>query len=208
MKSLDIYSKRILDLLSNLSSIEDASYSLRQFASFVWLDHPQKLSYRLEQLEDDWYIKKDENWIYAVIKNYINDFLNIPYYGWSQCWNINKSILEEKPKDFLQFDIELLWLNDNEDISNYFFTKAKWKSMLPRIKEDDLLLIRVEEYTPNNSNIYLVIHNGDAKIKKIQSKDDSTFLVSINESYDPFEIDIFNDSVKVVWTVKKIITSY
>lgn len=209
MKKIDIYHKRIIDWLKNIANCDDVSFSMRQFWAYVWLDHPQKLANKLEQLEEGWYIQKDIDGIYRVLKDYIDELLNIPFYGWAQCGNDGKSILSEKPKDYLQFDNEMLGINENEDTSFYFFTKARWSSMLPIIKENDLVLIKAEPYETDTWKLYLVIHNGISKIKKVQSFDDRHVLVSINESiHQPLEINPIDDEVKVVGVVKKVLTSY
>ena len=209
MKNLDIYHKKIIDWLKNLSNNDDVSLSMRQFWAIIWLDHPQKFSNKIKQLEEGWYIKKGDNWVYQVLKNYLDELLNIHYYGWSQCGNDWKTILAEKPKDYLEFDKEILWINENEDTSSYFFTKAKGTSMLPIVKEDDLVLIKSENFIPNTWNLYLVIHNWVSKIKKIQSLDNRFLLVSINSSiHQPLELIPMEDNIKVIGIVKKVLTSY
>ena len=206
---MDIYHKRIIDGLKNIANCDDVSFSMRQFGAYVWLDHPQKLANKLEQLEERWYIKKDLDGVYKVLKNYIDELLNIPFYGWVQCGHNGTTILSEKPKDYLQFDTDMLWIHSDEDVSSYFFTKARWTSMLPIIQENDLVLIKVEPYEANTWKLYLVIHNKISKIKKIQSFDDKNVLVSINESiHKPLEINPIDDDVKVVGVVKKVLTSY
>ncbi len=207
MKNFDSYHKALLDLIKNIWRNSDHSFSIREIWTIIWLDHPQKVSNRLKQLEDNWYIKKCEDWIYRVLKDFVWDLFNIPFYWFAQCWNMWWETIEETPKDTIEISNKLINISDKE-IKNCFFTRAKWNSMQPIIDENDLLLIRKQDFD-NTNNMFLVIHDWKPKIKKILKKGDDLFLVSVNYKEHPnLEIDKFDDDIRVIWVVKQVIKNY
>gem|GEM_PF-4321512 len=60
--------------------------------------------------------------------------------------------------DTFPFPTKELNISSNEDIKNYFFTRAKGESMLPVIKENDIVLIKIQNDISPADNT-LVIHN-------------------------------------------------
>ena len=155
----------------------------------VWLNHPQKVQDKLSQLEKWWFIKRNPFWWFQVVKISENDNkIYLPFFGFAQCGNAGKSILDEYPKKKLPIDENLIspMLQDE-----YFITRAKWDSMEPFINNWDFVLIKVQEwYLPEDK--VLIVSDGVPKIKKVIRDWENIILRSFNREHMDFIID--NDS--------------
>lgn len=67
----------------------------------------------------------------------------------------------------------------------YFALKIKGNSMSPRIEEDDVVIVRQQNYV-DSGNIAIVLVNGnEATCKKVQHNKNGITLISLNSSYAP-----------------------
>ena len=192
------YHKNILKFLSWLT--EDDAITLRDIGNVVWLDHPQKVQDKLNQLESEKYISRNPfTWWYQVLRDFIDEnIFYIPFFWFAQCGNAWKSIIDEYPRKKLPLSKELI---QNEP-ANYFITRAKWDSMEPLIQNWSFVLIKVQNWF-NSDDKVLIVHNGQPKIKQIKEEWGKKMLISLNKEFKNFEIEDY-DETNIVWVVKEV----
>ena len=199
-KILDEMQEKILNYIYEIQD-SDENITLQHIWNMVWLDHPQKVLNKIEQLERKWFINKI-NWTYRVIKNISNDIYYIPIFWFAQCGKRWPEIIEEYPKEYLPYPAKDL-KNPNDKL---IAVKAKWDSMEPKIDSWDLVIVKMQqEFNP--SNMVLLSHNNEAKIKKIIEKDWKYFLHSLNPNFDDLEI-VDENEISIIWIVTQINKKY
>lgn len=200
---LDNVQKELINFFKR--NTHEEGITLREIAQWIWVSHPQTVLNKLNQLVLKWYFVKDWNWfrlLKETIENKFTDILQLPIYGFAQCGNKWKAIVEEYSQE--QLPVTLPFLGTGS-VDNCFFVRAKWNSMEPKIQDGDLVLIRQQSsYEPND--YVFVIHNQLPKLKKILKKDDKIYLESVNRFFDKLEVDKY-DEAKIIGVVKKIIKS-
>lgn len=202
-KKLDISHTLILNFLEKNNWWKNIG--LRQIAKYAKLSHPQKALNKLNQLEKMWYIRKNhENGGYDIFKdNPIPEFVTIPIYSSDQCGSEWFQVPTTLPIRQVKIPSDILWITNNEE---YFFVKAKWKSLLPLIKPNDLVLVKKERILEEWKK-YVVIHNSKPKIKILQKIWKESWLISTNFNFDKEQPFVVKKNIKILWTTKKVITS-
>ena len=179
--------------------------TLREIASAIWVSHPQTVLNKLNQLVIKWYFIKDSNWYRLIresIQSKFDDIIQIPVFGFAQCGNKGKAVIDEYSQEKIPVTLAFIGTND---VQNSFFVRAKWNSMEPKIQDGDLVLIRQQpNYDPND--FVFIVHNELPKLKKVVKQEDNFYLESINRFFDKVELSKYDES-KVIWVVKKIIKS-
>ncbi|MEI8091001.1 MAG: S24 family peptidase [bacterium] len=85
----------------------------------------------------------------------LNDVIQLPIYGFAQCGNKGKKVLEEYTQERIPVTMAMLGVGD---VSTCFFVRATGNSMEPKIQDGDIVLIRQQSsYEPND--YVFVIHN-------------------------------------------------
>lgn len=200
-KGLDDIQKALIAFFSKNTTQE--WLTLREIALEIWVKHPQTVLNKLNQLVFKWYFIKDTKWYRLVkssIENKITDVVQLPIYGFAQCGNKWKSIVEEYSQETIPVTLAFL---GTSNLDNCFFVRAKWNSMEPKIQDGDLVLIRQQDSYDLNDYIF-VLHNQLPKLKKIIKKEDKFYLESINRFFDKVEVTPM-DETKIIGVVKKII---
>lgn len=203
-KNLDDMHKKIFDFFKKNQNKENIT--LREIWWYIWKDiHPQKISNKIQQLEKMWYLRKNfEKNSYDIIEEPIKDMYLFPLYWYAQCGNNKSNIAIERPIKEIPFSTAVLWIKDPE---NYFFVKAKGKSMEPDIKDWDLILVRRQPNYELGTRV-LVVHNEDLKIKRIALNEGKWILISDNKEDNPdLEIQDYDDT-NVIWIIKKTIKNF
>lgn len=201
---LDKAQKDILKLIENGKA---SNMTLEEIRDYAWLSSSSAVFYKLKQLETKWYVRKNESWNYIVMDMPLDAVYNFPFIWFAYCGNVKDDDFSfSQTNDHIPFPTKEISLSNPQDITRYFFTRAVWDSMLPVIKPDDLLLIKLQgESSPND--LTLLIHNWTPKIKNIVRKWDTSALVSLNKAVPDYEI-ANNDDITTIWIVKKIISSH
>ena len=78
--------------------------------------------------------------------------------------------------------------------------------MEPKISSWDLVIVKVQDWF-DLTNMVLLSHNNEAKIKKIKEKDWKYFLHSLNNDFEDLEI-VDENEIRVIWIVKQINKKY
>ena len=202
MKSqkLDDLQKRLIAFFKQ--NTDQEGLTLREIANQVGANHPQTVLNKLNQLVFKWYFVKDSHGYRLVREEFwskADDVVQLPIYGFAQCWNKWKRVIEEYSQETVPVTAAFVWT----DLTNAFFVRAKWNSMEPKIQDGDLVLIR-QQPTYDESDYVLVLHNQLPKLKRIIKQDGKYMLESINRFFDNVEISPYDDT-KVIGVVKKII---
>lgn len=176
--------------------------TLREVASEIWVNHPQTVLNKLNQLVKKWYFIKDWSW-FRLIKDVIKDLFYLPVYWFAQCGHSWPDILDQYSQEQIPVTFALV---GTADLNNCFFVRAKWNSMEPKIHDWDLVLIRQQNNYDCDCYV-LVVHNNVAKLKKIKEKNNSKYLVSVNKTFEDVEIDEY-DSTKIIGTIIRVIKSF
>ena len=198
---LDDLQRRLIAFFKQNTNQE--GLTLREIANEVWATHPQTVLNKLNQLVLKGYFIKDDRW-YRLIREEVwkrnDDIIQLPIYGFAQCGNKGKEIIDEYSQEKIPVTIAFI---GTSDIENCFFVRAKGNSMEPKIQDGDLVLIR-QQPSYDESDFVFVVHNQLPKLKKIIKQDNKLMLESINRLFDKVEISPY-DETKVIGVVKKII---
>lgn len=198
---LDELQKRLIAFFKQ--NLDQEGLTLREIANEVWATHPQTVLNKLNQLVLKGYFIKDDRW-YRLIREEVwkrnDDIIQLPIYGFAQCGNKGKEIIDEYSQEKIPVTIAFI---GTSDIENCFFVRAKGNSMEPKIQDGDLVLIR-QQPSYDESDFVFVVHNQLPKLKKIIKQDNKLMLESINRFFDKVEISPY-DETKVIGVVKKII---
>lgn len=198
---LDDLQKRLIAFFKQNTNQE--GLTLREIANEVWATHPQTVLNKLNQLVLKGYFIKDDHG-YRLIREEVwkrnDDIIQLPIYGFAQCGNKGKEIIDEYSQEKIPVTIAFI---GTSDIENCFFVRAKGNSMEPKIQDGDLVLIR-QQPSYDESDFVFVVHNQLPKLKKIIKQDNKLMLESINRFFDKVEISPY-DETKVIGVVKKII---
>ena len=198
---LDELQKRLITFFKQ--NLDQEGLTLREIANEVWASHPQTVLNKLNQLVLKGYFIKDDRW-YRLIREEVwkrnDDIIQLPIYGFAQCGNKGKEIIDEYSQEKIPVTIAFI---GTSDIENCFFVRAKGNSMEPKIQDGDLVLIR-QQPSYDESDFVFVVHNQLPKLKKIIKQDNKLMLESINRFFDKVEISPY-DETKVIGVVKKII---
>ena len=214
VKNLFIWSKDIMTKLDELQkrliaffkqNTEQEGLTLREIANEVGASHPQTVLNKLNQLVFKGYFIKDEHG-YRLLReevwNKFDDIVQLPIYGFAQCGNKGKQIIDEYSQEKMPVTVAFV---GTSDLENCFFVRAKGNSMEPKIQDGDLVLIR-QQPSYDESDFVFVVHNQLPKLKKIIKQENKFMLESINRFFNKVEISPY-DETKVIWVVKKIIKS-
>ena len=197
---LDELQKRLIAFFKQ--NLDQEGLTLREIANEVWASHPQTVLNKLNQLVLKGYFVKDDRW-YRLIREEVwkrnDDIIQLPIYGFAQCGNKGKEIIDEYSQEKIPVTIAFIGTSDIEN----FFVRAKGNSMEPKIQDGDLVLIR-QQPSYDESDFVFVVHNQLPKLKKIIKQDNKLMLESINRFFDKVEISPY-DETKVIGVVKKII---
>ncbi|MBF0981591.1 hypothetical protein HXK74_03055 [Candidatus Gracilibacteria bacterium] len=198
---LDELQKRLIAFFKQ--NLDQEGLTLREIANEVGASHPQTVLNKLNQLVLKGYFVKDDRG-YRLIREEVgkrnDDIIQLPIYGFAQCGNKGKEIIDEYSQEKIPVTIAFI---GTSDIENCFFVRAKGNSMEPKIQDGDLVLIR-QQPSYDESDFVFVVHNQLPKLKKIIKQDNKLMLESINRFFDKVEISPY-DETKVIGVVKKII---
>ena len=200
---LDDLQRRLIAFFKQ--NTEQEGLTLREIANQVWASHPQTVLNKLNQLVFRGYFVKDDRWYRLLredVENKLDDIVQLPIYGFAQCGNKGKQIIDEYSQEKMPVTIAFI---GTSDIKNCCFVRAKGNSMEPKIQDGDLVLIR-QQPSYDESDFVFVLHNQLPKLKKIINQNGHYMLESINRFFDKVEIDPY-DETKVIGVVKKVIKS-
>lgn len=156
MKELDTIQKALIAFFKKNTNQE--GITLREIANNIWASHPQTVLNKLNQLVLKGYFVKDDQG-YRLIRENITDSLydivQLPIYGFAQCGNKGKKILDEYTQEKIPATMAMLGV---KDVSQCFFVRAKGNSMEPKIQDGDLVLIKQQSTYDINDYVF-VMHN-------------------------------------------------
>lgn len=83
-KPLDPQQKKLFELLKSDRHITE-TLTLKEIGERIGVDYAQGVLNKLRQLENKGYIRKDEQGIYKVLKDPVEDIFYFPLIGFAQC---------------------------------------------------------------------------------------------------------------------------
>ncbi len=188
-------------LLGLLAETIDDPLSIQEMKNRLDLSSKSVVAHHIKQLEIKGYLKRNPSnpRDYQVLKKDAPEkqvtLLNL--YGLARC-GPNGSILDGNPIERIPITTRLLTFPSKDA----FMVKAKGDSMVPKISDGDLLIVK-KTNTPKNGCIMVCVNNGETMIKKVLIKDKKPILASLNQSYQPF---LASDDFKVEGEIRGVIS--
>lgn len=201
-RTLDPIQQALVDFFQHKTNAE--GYTLREVADHIGVKHPQTVLNKLNQLVlKGIFIKEGKKFRFIPdsLKIGFSDIIQLPIFGFAQCGNQGRRIIDEYTQENIPVTMALL---GTSNIENCFFVRAKGKSMEPKIHDGDLVLIR-QQASYDAHDIVFVEHQELPKLKKIIKKDQKRYLESLNPDFDEQEMLPY-DETKIIGVVKKIIS--
>ncbi len=202
MTKLHPIQEKLLDLLANQSL---DGMSLREIGTEIGVEHPQKVSHHLEQLEKKGYLRRDpSSGQISFLKKPIEDIVYFPLYGMAQCGP--KGLLaEENQIDQVPLPTKIFGISNPDSL---FLVRARGNSMEPKIKDGDLVLAKKQDHESVGS-ICIVVHNQMPKLKEVMKVDRKTVVLkSENEDYEAEILKEDEDEIQIVGVVKNVISNF
>ena len=137
---LDDLQRRLIAFFKQNTNQE--GLTLREIANEVWATHPQTVLNKLNQLVLKGYFIKDDRW-YRLIREEVwkrnDDIIQLPIYGFAQCGNKGKEIIDEYSQEKIPVTIAFI---GTSDIENCFFVVHNQRPKLKKIiKQDNKLIL-------------------------------------------------------------------
>jgi repressor LexA len=178
MKPLHKTQKELLELLKK--NIEDP-LTVRELQNILRISSPSVVYYHIQQLEKRGYLKRNPHnpKDYQILTDPEKPIVYLNLYGMAQC-GLNGSILDGSPERRVPISSWLIKFPAEEA----FLVEAKGDSMIPKIKEGDLVIARKSNIAESKDTI-VCVYNSEALIKKFHRQGKQIILQSENESKYP-----------------------
>lgn len=197
MKPLHKTQKELLGLLKK--NIE-APLTIRELQNILEISSPSVVYHHIQQLEKRGYLKRNPHnpKDYQILTEPEKPIVYLNLYGMAQC-GPNGSILEGNPEKCVPISSWLIKFPAKEA----FLVEAKGDSMIPKIKEGDLVIARISNVAESKDTV-VCVYKSEALIKKFHRQGNQIILQSENESkYPPIVAE--QDEVRIEGIVKSII---
>lgn len=197
MKSLHKTQKDLLELLKK--NIDDP-LTIRELQNILGISSPSVVYHHIQQLEKRGYMKRNPHnpKDYQILTEPDKPIVYLNLYGMAQC-GPNGSILEGSPEKRVPISSWLIKFPADEA----FLVEAKGDSMIPKIKEGDLIIARKSKMAESKDTV-VCVYNSNALIKKFHRQGKQIILQSENESkYPPIIAE--QDEIRIEGIVKGII---
>lgn len=180
-----------IKLLELLKENHEEPLTVRELQEELKVSSPSVVQHHILQLEKKGYLRRNptnprDYQVLSDTPDKLITYLNL--YGMAQC-GPKGSLLDGDPIDRVPISTKILGFPSSEA----FMVKARGDSMLPMIKEGDLIIAK-RTIDINDSQIAVCVNNGEVLIKKIQKISDPNNrirynLISLNNNYPPFLAD-------------------
>jgi len=197
LKSLHKTQKDILELLKK--NIEDP-LTIRELQDILGISSPSVVYHHIRQLENRGYLKRNPHnpKDYQILTEPDKPIVYLNLYGMAQC-GPNGSILEGSPEKRVPISSWLIKFPADEA----FLVEAKGDSMIPKIREGDLVIARKSNVAESKDTV-ICVYNSEALIKKFHRQGRQVILQSENETKHP-PILAKQDEVRIEGIVKGVI---
>jgi len=197
MHSLHESQERILGLLKKHQT---DPLTIRELQEELGISSPSVVMHHIRQLEEKGYLRRNPSnprdyQIVADGQDKKIAYLNL--YGLAQC-GPNGACLEGNPIESVPISTKILGFPS----ADAFLVKAKGTSMVPKIHNNDLVIVK-KTNVANNGDVVVCVNGGEALIKRIQKSDGKIILMSENKEYEPF---IASDDFRVEGIVKGVLS--
>ncbi len=178
-KSLHPLQQKLLKLLGDNM---DDPLTVRELQEKLGVSSTSVIAHHIQQLEKKGYMKRNpyNSKDYQVMDGPENKIAHLNLYGLASC-GPSGSLLDGDPIDRIPISSQLI----SFPASEAFMVKAKGKSMEPKIYDGDLVIAR-KTSSPENGKVYVLVHDGEALIKRVQIDGKNKILHSFNSEFQPF----------------------
>jgi repressor LexA len=180
----DLHKNQLL-LLKLLEQNINSPLTIRELQDALGVSSPSVVSHHIQQLEKKGYLKRNPSnpKDYQIFLNPDNPIVYLNKYGTAQC-GPSGSILDGNPVDRIPIASRLLKFPADEG----FIVIAKGDSMVPQIKEGDLIIAQ-KKPSVNNGDIIVCVYEEEVLIKQFFKHREQIILSSFNSAkYPPFSV--------------------
>ena len=179
---------------------ESASLTLDAMREELDVSSINTVVHHIKQLEKKGYIRrKGEYGEIEVLPAPVRDIVYLNLYGTVGCaptgFFNDGNVIERIP-----FPVKQLRVN-----ADSFLVEARGDSMEPLIHENDLVLVNKTNVIANGDTA-VVVHDGEAKLKKFYKEGSQVILQSLNSKYDP--VVVKSGDIHVVGSVSGVVRSF
>jgi repressor LexA len=164
-----------------LGSQNEEALTLDDMREELGVESINTVVYHLNQLEKKGYIRRHGDGQIEVLSQPVRDIVYLNLYGTAGCsptgFFNDDNVIERIP-----FPAKKLKINNDS-----FLIEAVGDSMEPAIHSGDLVL--VDRSPASNGDTAVVVHNEEAKIKKIFKDRGNVVLQSLNHKYEPVVVN-------------------
>lgn len=193
-------------LLKELPNVPEAgNLSLRSIGKLVGVNNPQQVRHHITQLEKKGLLRWDRTDGSAIVLDKpVDGIAYLPLFASAEC-GPEGFLAEENAIDEIAVSTKTLGIADPDQ---YFLVEARGNSMIPRIHEGDLALIKKQSEAPFH-NIALVLHDNVPKLKLVKKIDSRhAALCSINQEYPAEIVDLAEGNLFILGIVKALISRF
>lgn len=197
MKQLHNTQQALLELLK--TNITDP-LTVRELQDILNISSPSVVYHHIQQLEKKGYLKRNPHnpKDYQILTDPDKPIVYLNLYGMAQC-GPSGSILDGNPEKRVPIASWLIKFPAEEA----FLVEAKGNSMIPNIKEGDLVIAR-KSNTAERKDMIVCVYNKEVLIKKFHREGKQIILQSENESKYP-PVLAKQDEVRIEGIVKAVI---
>jgi repressor LexA len=191
--------KKLLDILKKN---QDEPLTIRYLQELMEASSPSVVHHHITQLEKKGYLRRNpaNPYDYQVLTDaHLKDIAFLNVYGMAQC-GPKGSMLDGNPIDRIRISSKVLGF----PASQAFVVKAKGSSMLPKIKQGDLVIAK-KTNTADDGELVVCVNNGEVLIKRLQTieKGKAYYLSSLNQEIAPF---IAGNDFRIEGIVRGVLT--
>jgi phage repressor protein C with HTH and peptisase S24 domain len=139
-----------------------------------------------------------------------NDFILVPRYDVQGSAGHGSIVHSEQIVDHLAFRTD--WVKNTLGVTerDLVLISVKGDSMEPTLSNDDLILVNTQKGRIEDNAVYVLQHDGDLLVKRIQRKMDGTVIIKSDnplyeqEVLDSSKTELLNVLGRVVWYGRKM----
>ncbi len=169
-------------LLNLLADNMDSPLTMRELQEKLDLSSPSLVHYHISQLEKKGYLKRNPNNPndYQILTTPEEPITFLNLYGSARC-GTDGTLLSGNPIARIPMSSKLIPFSTEQA----FLIKAEGDSMIPEIKNEDIVIAKKQQ-TAKNGDIVICSLENEVKIKKFRKFSDEEFILeSLNFNYDP-----------------------
>lgn len=204
--------KQVLDYIKRYSGKHGYAPSLEEIGAKLGVASVSTVHFHIKKLEEQGYIKKEDNLPRAIEVNKDPDMISLPVLG---------TIAAGQPIEAIEIreEVVAIPMSRVRNINELYALKVRGDSMIDEnINDGDIVIIKRQSTANNGDKIVALINNAEATLKKFYKEKNRIRLQPANSKiqplfYSPHELTIQGKVVDVVKTslphsTEKVIDNY